>query len=59
MYVKIEIMLVAGLCVASQECVINVEMTYEKLTKAVASNASRESQRNFLQKVVCKADEMC
>jgi hypothetical protein len=44
---------------ASQECVRDVEMACKELTKAVATNESRESQRNFLQQVVCKADEMC
>jgi hypothetical protein len=43
---------------ASQESVSNVEMASKELAKAVASN-SRESQRSFLQQVVCKADEMC
>jgi hypothetical protein len=44
---------------ASQESVSNVEMACRDLAKAVAINESRKSQRNFLQQVVCKADEMC
>jgi hypothetical protein len=44
---------------ASQESVSNVEMACKELCKAVATNESRESQCNFLQQVVCKADEMC
>jgi hypothetical protein len=43
----------------SQESVSNVEMACKELAKAVAINESRESQRNFLQQVVCKADEVC
>jgi hypothetical protein len=42
---------------ASQESVSNAEMACKEL--AVATNERWESQRNFLQKVVCKADEMC
>jgi hypothetical protein len=38
---------------------MNVEMACKGLAKAVATNESRESQRNFLQQVVCKTDEMC
>jgi hypothetical protein len=34
-------------------------MACKELAKADATNESRESQRNFLQQVVCKADEMC
>jgi hypothetical protein len=44
---------------ASQECVSNVEMACKELTEAVATNASREPQRNLFQRVVCKADKMC
>jgi hypothetical protein len=43
---------------SSQESVSNVEMVCKELAKAVATNESRESQRIFLQHVVCKADEM-
>jgi hypothetical protein len=44
---------------ASQESVSNVEMACKELAKAVATNETRKSQRNFLQQVMCKADEMC
>jgi hypothetical protein len=44
---------------ASQESVSNFQMACKELIKAVATNESREPQRNFLQQVVCKADEMC
>jgi hypothetical protein len=42
----------------SQESVSNVEMACKELAKAAATNECRESQRNFLQQVVCKVDEM-
>jgi hypothetical protein len=44
---------------ASQESVRNVEMARKELAKAVATSESRESQRKFLQQVVCKVDEIC
>jgi hypothetical protein len=44
---------------ASLESVSNIEIACKELTKAVATNESRETQCNFLQQVVCKADEMC
>jgi hypothetical protein len=44
---------------ASQEYVSNVEMARKELAKAVATNGSMESQRNFLLQVVCKVDEIC
>jgi hypothetical protein len=44
---------------ASQKSVSNVEMVCKELTKAVATNEIREPQRNFMQQVVCKAEEMC
>jgi hypothetical protein len=44
---------------ASQESESNAEMVLKDLAKAVATNETRESQRNFLQQVVCKVDKMC
>jgi hypothetical protein len=43
---------------ASQQSVSNVVMACKELAKAVATNASKEPQPNFLQQVVCKANEM-